>query len=60
MYRGKEGKYKMDIATALEKLNGLFDCLSESGCLSDEEYDLMNEVEDTICAYVTENERKLK
>lgn len=47
----------MDIMTALEKLNGFFDCLSESGCLSDKEYDLMNEVEDTICAYVTEAER---
>ena len=48
----------MDIKTALIKLDGLFDCLSECGVLSDEEYDLMDEVEDTIVAYVKEKERK--
>lgn len=57
MYRGEKGDYKMNIKTALIKLDGLFDCLSECGVLSDEEYDLMNEVEDTIVAYVKEKER---
>ena len=42
----------MDIKEALEAMNGFFDCLYESGCLSDEEKELMNEVEDSICKYV--------
>ena len=42
----------MNIKEALEAMNGLFDCLYESGCLSDEEKELMNAVEDTICKYV--------
>ena len=42
----------MNIKEALEVMNGLFDCLYESGCLSDEEKTLMNDVEDTICGYV--------
>ena len=49
----------MDIKTALIKLTGLFDCLSESGCLTDEEYEIMNEVENTITAYVREKENKI-
>ena len=49
----------MDIKTALIKLTGLFDCLSESGCLTDEEYEIMNEVENTITAYVKEKENKI-
>ena len=48
----------MDIKTALIKLTGLFDCLSKSGCLTDEEYEIMNEVENTITAYVKENKIK--
>lgn len=42
----------MNIKEALEAMNGLFDCLYESGCLSDEEKLLMNDVEDAICDYV--------
>ena len=42
----------MDIKEALETMSGLFDCLYESGCLSDTEKNIMNEVEDTICKYV--------
>ena len=42
----------MNIKEALEAMNGFFDCLYESGCLSDEEKELMNEVEDSICGYV--------
>ena len=42
----------MNINEALVALSGLFDCLYESGFLSEEEQDTMNEVEDTICAYV--------
>ena len=42
----------MNIKEALAAMNGFFDCLYESGCLSDEEKELMNEVEDSICKYV--------
>jgi hypothetical protein len=42
----------MNIKEALVAMNGFFDCLYESGCLSDEEKSLMNDVEDTICEYV--------
>ena len=42
----------MNIKEALEAMNGLFDCLYESGWLSDEEKSLMNDIEDTICNYV--------
>ena len=42
----------MNIKEALVALNGFFDCLYESGCLSDTEKDIMNKVEDTICHYV--------
>ena len=38
----------MDILEALKKLDGLFDCLGECGVLSDEEFDEMNLIEDTI------------
>ena len=46
----------MDIQTALDKLNGFFDTLFESGLLSEEEKLELNEVEDTITSYI--NERK--
>lgn len=46
----------MDIQTALDKLNGFFDMLFESGFLSEEEKLELNEVEDTITNYI--NERK--
>ena len=42
----------MDILEALNKLDGLFDCLGECGVLSDEEFDEMNLIEDTISNYV--------
>ena len=42
----------MNIKEALEAMSGLFDCLYKSGCLSDEEKSLMNDVEDTISSYV--------
>lgn len=48
----------MDIHEALIALDGLFDCLYESGFLSDEEADTMNEVEDVICAYVRETSKR--
>ena len=44
----------MDIQTALDKLNGFFDMLFESGLLSEEEKLELNEVEDTIISYVNE------
>ena len=46
----------MDIQIALDKLNGFFDMLFESGFLSEEEKLELNEVEDTITSYI--NERK--
>lgn len=42
----------MDIKEALNALNGFFDCLAESGCLTDEEINEMNNVEDVINNYV--------
>lgn len=42
----------MDIIEALNALDGFFDCLCESGCLSEEEGELMNECEDVICNFV--------
>ena len=42
----------MNIKEALNLLNGFFDCLAESGCLTDEEIDEMNKVEDAINNYV--------
>ena len=47
----------MNINEALVSLCGFFDCLYESGFLSDEEKDELNEVEDTICAYVRETSK---
>ena len=47
----------MNINEALVSLSGLFDCLYESGFLSEEEQNKMNEVEDTICAYVRETSK---
>lgn len=44
----------MDIQTALDELSGFFDMLYESGFLSDEEKDTLNEVEDTIIQFVNE------
>ena len=42
----------MNIKEAIETMSGLFDCLYESGCLSDTEKNIMNDVEDTIRRYV--------
>ena len=42
----------MNIKEALVIMNKFFDCFYKSGCLSDEEKSLMNDVEDTICNYV--------
>jgi hypothetical protein len=42
----------MDINTALDNLSGLFDCLYESGFLTEEEKQMMCDVEDTIINYV--------
>ena len=44
----------MDIQIALDKLNGFFDILFESGFLSEEEKLELNEVEDTITSYINE------
>ena len=52
----KKGKNNMDIQIALNKLNGFFDMLFESGFLFEEEKLELNEVENTITSYV--NERK--
>lgn len=38
----------MDIYEALEKLDGFFDMLVNTGFCSDEELELMGEIEDTI------------
>lgn len=46
----------MDIQTALEHLSCFFDTLYASGFLTEEEEELMNEVEDTIDNYVREKE----
>lgn len=46
----------MDIQIALDKFNGFFDMLFESGFLSEEEKLELNEVENTITNYI--NERK--
>lgn len=42
----------MNIKEALVAMSGLFDCFYESGCLSDTEKDIMNDVEYTIREYV--------
>ena len=42
----------MNIKEALTAMSGFFDCLYESGCLSNREKSVMNDVEDTICKYV--------
>jgi hypothetical protein len=44
----------MDIQIALDKLNGFFDMLFESGFLSEVEKLELNEVEDTITSYINE------
>ena len=44
----------MDIQTALDKLNGFFDTLFESGLLSEVEKLELNEVENTIISYISE------
>ena len=48
----------MDIQIALEKLSGFFDTLYESGFLTTEEEETLNEVENTIVNYVCEQEKK--
>lgn len=46
----------MDIKEALEELSILFDALYVTGCMTDEEGELANEIEDTIRSYVKEKE----
>ena len=38
--------------TLMDRLSGYFDCLYESDCLSDEEKEEMNQLEDDIVAYI--------
>lgn len=46
----------MDIYEALEKLDGFFDMLSGTGFCSDEELELMGEIEDTIYQFARKYE----
>lgn len=46
----------MDIYEALEKLDGFFDMLSSTGFCSDEELELMGEIEDTIYKFARKYE----
>jgi hypothetical protein len=46
----------MDIYEALEKLDGFFDALSNYGECSDEELELMAEIEDTIYQFARKYE----
>ena len=48
----------MDIKEALEELGTLFDTLYSAGCMTDEEGELANEIEDTIRSYVKEKENE--
>ena len=38
--------------TLMDNLSGYFDCLYESGCLSDEEKEEMNQLENDITGYI--------
>ena len=46
----------MDIHEALEKLDGFFDMLANQGICSDEELELMGEIEDTIYQFARKYE----
>lgn len=46
----------MNIKEALEELSILFDTLYSTGCMTDEEGELANEIEDAIRSYVKEKE----
>ena len=46
----------MDIYEALEKLDGFFDALANYGECSDEELELMGEIEDTIYQFARKHE----
>ncbi len=48
----------MDIYEALEKLDGFFDALANYGECSDEELELMGEIEDTIYQFARKYEPK--
>ena len=45
--------------TLLDNLSGYLDCLFESGCLSDEERNNLNELEDNLNDYICGLEREL-
>ena len=46
----------MDIYEALEKLDGFFDMLANQGVCTDEELELMGEIEDTIYQFARKYE----
>lgn len=46
----------MDIYGALEKLDGFFDMLANTGSCSDEDLELMGEIEDTIYQFARKYE----
>ena len=46
----------MDIREALKELNSLWDCLSMTGALTDEELKIANETFEVIYNYVKEKE----
>lgn len=46
----------MDIYEALERLDGFFDMLANQGICSDEELELMGEIEDTIYQFARKYE----
>lgn len=50
----------MDIYEALEKLDGFFDMLANTGFCSDEELNLMDEIEDTIYQFAQQYEPKME
>lgn len=48
----------MDIYKALERLDGFFDMLANTGFCSDDELDMMGEIEDTIYQFARKYEPK--
>lgn len=48
----------MDIYKVLEKLDGFFDALANYGECSDEDLDLMGEIEDTIYQFAKKYESR--
>lgn len=50
----------MDIYEALEKLDGFFDMLSGTGFCSDEELELMGEIEDVIYQFARKYEPQME